>query len=252
MTSTEPVHPLAAAAQRALDKAASLGGADLARWDSTGKRWIVASASTPGREYYVSRVHADVRAEAAAAKTPGPKSPFGWLFTLTCSCQSYHDGREHKACWHKGAVRLWWSAHAALDGDQIARRNLVRARFERAAAERDAAERQEETDGGGPFQHSPPRDRQDGADAHTINRRVPPMDRGKWPDTPDDERAYGPVYYDVSDDGTVYHVDPDAPDNSLDAPAGRFYDGEQGDVERDVRRAQHDADFQRLRDELPW
>lgn len=177
--SGDKIHPLVGAASRALEKANALGGADLAKWRSEDKCWEVASASEPDVIYHVRRKNADLKADGMIERkqTRGPS--IGWLFTLDCDCPAVVvSGRA--ACWHKAAVRLWWSEHSALDGDQIARRNLLKARLKQQLDAIEAEERAEETDGGGPYRHDPSTDLQDGMDPHVFNRSIVPMDRGLY------------------------------------------------------------------------
>lgn len=177
--SGDKIHPLAGAASRALEKANALGGADLAKWNSGDKCWEIASATDPNTVYHVRRKNADLKADGLIERkqTRGPS--IGWLFTLDCDCPAVVvSGRA--ACWHKAAVRLWWSEHSALDGDQIARRNLQKARLKQQLEAIEAEERAEAEDGGGPYQHDPTVDEWDGTDPHAFNRRVAPMDRGLY------------------------------------------------------------------------
>lgn len=115
-------HPLAKVARYKLEQAEANGGHKLARWDSKEHAWKVTSATDKSKTYTLRLKQQDRKeAERRAALNKEHRTGFGWLFTLSCTCQAYSAGMF---CWHMAAVRLWWSYHQALTGDQIAERNL--------------------------------------------------------------------------------------------------------------------------------
>lgn len=177
-------HPLAKVARYKLEQAEANGGHKLARWDSKDKSWKVTSATDKSKVYTLRLKQQDRKeAERRAALTQTQRTGFGWLFTLTCTCQAYSAGMF---CWHMGAVRLWWSYHQALTGDQIAERNLHSQKQKVLETTPNPLYKEEYDDDDNPFTHVPPMDEWDGTDPHVFNRKMVPMDRGLWDDMPDD------------------------------------------------------------------
>jgi hypothetical protein len=180
-------HPLAKVARYKLEQAEANGGHKLARWDSKDKSWKVASATNPSMTYTLRLKQQDRKeAERRAALTQQQRTGYGWLFTLTCTCQAYSAGMF---CWHMAAVRLWWSYHQALTGDQIAERNLRSQKQKVLETTPNPLYREEYDEDSDPFAHVPPMDEWDGTDPHVFNRKMTPMDRGQWADNPDEVDA---------------------------------------------------------------
>jgi hypothetical protein len=175
-------HPLAKVARYKLEQAEANGGHKLARWDSKEHAWHVTSATDKSKTYTLRLKQQDRKeAERRAALTHQQRTGYGWLFTLTCTCQAYSAGMF---CWHMGAVRLWWSYHQALTGDQIAERNLRSQKQKALETTPNPLYGEEYEEDSDPFAHVPPMDEWDGTDPHVFNRKMVPMDRGQWVDTP--------------------------------------------------------------------
>jgi hypothetical protein len=173
-------HPLAKVARYKLEQAEANGGHKLARWDSKDKSWKVTSATDKNKVYTLRLKQQDRKeAERRAALTHQQRTGYGWLFTLTCTCQAYSAGMF---CWHMGAVRLWWSYHQALTGDQIAERNLRNQKQKVLETTPNPLYGEEYDEDSAPFAHIPPMDEWDGTDPHVFNRKMVPMDRGRWKD----------------------------------------------------------------------
>jgi hypothetical protein len=176
-------HPLAKVARYKLEQAEANGGHKLAKWDSKDKSWKVTSATDKSKTYTLRLKQPDRKeAERRATLTHQQRTGYGWLFTLTCTCQAYSAGMF---CWHMGAVRLWWSYHQALTGDQIAERNLRSQKQKVLETTPNPLYGEEYDEDSDPFAHFPPMDEWDGTDPHVFNRTMVPMDRGQWVDTPD-------------------------------------------------------------------
>jgi hypothetical protein len=176
-------HPLAKVARYKLEQAEANGGHKLARWDSKEHAWHVTSATDKSKTYTLRLKQQDRKeAERRAALTHQQRTGYGWLFTLTCTCPAYSAGMF---CWHMGAVRLWWSYHQALTGDQIAERNLRNQKQKALETTPNPLYGEEYDDDDSPFAHVPPMDEWDGTDPHVFNRSMVPMDRGQWNDEPD-------------------------------------------------------------------
>lgn len=112
---TNDVHPLEAAAARALEKADALGERHRARWLPDEHCWIVASSREGEPPKRVVRKRA--AAETIDPETGSvPRRQRGyWWFVTDCDCEAAQKG--YAVCWHKAAVYRWWQANRRVDGD---------------------------------------------------------------------------------------------------------------------------------------